>query len=94
MQIQLARDTVLSENVMLSANFVAFASSSKIFKLFGDHVAAASTLPDNIADTIPDASISIASISSIVNPTLVSLQGYLHWMFLKSKQPVFLLSLR
>ena len=72
MQIQLARETVLSENVMLSANFVAFASSSKIFKLFGDHVAAASTLPDNIADTIPDASISIASISSIVNPTLVS----------------------
>ena len=71
MQIQLARETVVSENVMLSANFVAFASSSKIFKLFGDHVAAASTPPEIIAVTIADASISTAWISSIVIPTLV-----------------------
>ena len=55
----------------MSVSLVASGISSKIFKLFGDQVAAASTPPDNIAVTIADASISIAVISSMVIPAFV-----------------------
>ena len=63
----------MSENVKLSQSFVESFTSSKIFKLFGDHVAHASTPPEIMAVTIPDASISTAVISSMVIPAFVRL---------------------
>ena len=69
--IQLARETVVSEKVMLSHSRVPLSpSSSMIFRLLGDQVAQASTPPDSMAVTMLEASISMAVISSIVRPAL------------------------
>ena len=57
----------------MSQIFVESFTSSKIFKLFGDHVAHASTPPEIIAVTIPEASISTAVMSSMVMPAFVRL---------------------
>ena len=57
---------------MLSASLVASGTSSRIFKLLGDQVAQASTPPEIIAVTIPDASMSTGVISLMVMPAFES----------------------
>ena len=70
MQIQLARETVVSLKVMLSVSLAASGISSRILRLFGLQVAQASTPPESIAVTMAEASMSIALMSSMVMPAL------------------------